>query len=131
MVVAVPPLAEDVRVEHPVVERLGVRHGDLAHERPRLLPARPRQREPSERPPDERQLCDDAEHAERGRHVAGHAERCADEHEPPDAPGLVQREDGAHEAADRAAREVDGVELEAVQDVAHEGRNGTARSAAS
>ena len=67
-------------------------------------------------------FADEAEHAERGRHVAGHAERGADEHEPPDAPGLVEREDGAHEAAHRTAREVDRVELEAVHDVAHEGR---------
>ena len=121
--VAVPPLAKDVRVEHPVVERLGVRHGDLPHERPHLLPARPRQRRacPSARPASGSLATTPSTRSGVGtsRVTPSGAPTST---EPPDAPGLVEREDGAHEAADRAAREVDRVELEAVQDVAHEGR---------
>jgi hypothetical protein len=65
MAVAVPALAEDVRVEHPVVERLGVRNGVAqACVFSRLGRASAGRRSPVRRTA----LCGDAGHAG-GRHV--------------------------------------------------------------
>ena len=97
-----------------------MRDRDLPHQRAHLLPARPRQREPSQRPPDEGQLDEQPEHPERRREVAGHAERRADQYEPPDPLRRAEREDGRHEPPERAADEVDAVEPEPVQNVAEE-----------
>jgi hypothetical protein len=114
MGVAVPELAENVGVEHLVVEPLRVRHRDLRHQSAHLLGGRPRQRETSQRSSDERHLDDDPEHPERDRDVAGHAERRPDQHEPPDTVGCMERVGRRDEPDERAAGEIDALQLEPV-----------------
>ena len=116
--VAVAPRVGDVDVEEVVREPLRVGDEEPTPERAASVPRRVRQEPSSDEVADERQAEREPEHP---RRRARQPRRGADEREPLDAVGRLERERRRPETADRAPGELRPLHAERMEDVGQEG----------
>jgi hypothetical protein len=107
----------DTCIKKRIVEALGMRDEDLPRESPAPVACRPGHHAPAERLPDKRQ----PEHPELARCLSLVPGGAANEREPRDAVGGVERENDGPQSAYRVRDHVDSAQIEGVNDVAKEG----------